>query len=60
MQPIFISVTEFAHLLGIGRTKAYELLKDVAVDSTQIGRRRLVAFESAQKFAQRSLSQGQV
>ena len=55
MQPIFISVTETALVLGLGRTKIYQLLNSGDLNSTRIGGRRLVEFASAERFARESL-----
>lgn len=51
MQPLLISVNEFATMVGIGRTKVYELIGQNAIHTKMIGRRRLISLESAQKFA---------
>ncbi|MBJ7438982.1 MAG: hypothetical protein JHD35_08175 [Sphingopyxis sp.] len=56
LKPEFISIVDFARMLGIGRTKAYERL--VHVETIYIGRRRLVARKSAQVYARSLLSQG--
>ncbi|CAN1496254.1 excise, DNA binding domain, excisionase family [Sphingomonadaceae bacterium] len=56
MQPIFISVTETASVLGLGRTKIYQLLNSGDLSSTRIGGRRLVEFASAERFARESLA----
>jgi hypothetical protein len=61
MKPKLISVTEFCAMLGIGKTKAYEILnvREVGeVASLTIGRRRLVIRSSAEKFIKRSLEKG--
>ena len=54
MEPKLISVTEFCVMLGIGRTKAYELFRS-EVDTLPIGRRRLVMLESAERFVERQI-----
>ena len=55
MQPIFISVTGTALVLGLGRTKIYQLLNAGDLRSTRVGGRRLVEFASAERFARESL-----
>jgi excisionase family DNA binding protein len=57
MKSIYISVNEFAAMLGVGRTKAYELLSNGTVQSTTLGRRRLVLRKSAQAFARSLLGE---
>ena len=58
MKPKFMSVRELCAYLGIGRTKVYELLRAGQIDSTNIGRRRMVLAKSARDFAARSMGQG--
>ena len=54
MKPKFISVADFCTMLGIGKTKAYELLKS-EVKSARVGRRRLIVRSSAISFIDRSI-----
>lgn len=56
MKPTFISVRDLCLMLGIGRTKAYELIRDEKIQTTQIGRRRMVVRKSAREFASRLLT----
>ena len=58
MKPTLISVTEFARMMGVGRTKAYEILAEGIIKSTNIGRRRLVSRKSAQVYAATLLGLG--
>ncbi|WP_083217118.1 helix-turn-helix domain-containing protein [Sphingobium sp. RAC03] len=51
VKPLFISVKDLCSLLGIGRTKAYELLSSGSIQSAHIGRRRMVYRKSAKNFA---------
>lgn len=44
------SVTDAAKALGIGRTKAYEMLNSGNLESIQIGTRRLVKVDSIRAF----------
>ncbi len=55
MNPILISVNEAASVLGLGRTKIYQLLNSGDLKSARIGARRLVEFASAERFARHSL-----
>lgn len=58
LKPELISIMDFACMLGIGRTKAYEILGRGEVETVCIGRRRLVSRKSAQAYARSLLSQG--
>jgi len=56
MKPKLISVAEFCGMLGIGKTKAYEILDEVK--SVKIGSRRLILRSSAEKLVKRSIEKG--
>jgi excisionase family DNA binding protein len=58
MKARFISVVQFATMIGVGRTKVYEILRDGEVISTHLGRRRLIDRASAQQFARRLIERG--
>lgn len=45
-EKILCSINEATKILGIGRTKLYELLNLGTLSSVRIGTRRLVKFES--------------
>ncbi len=49
-QALLISVENAATILGIGRTRTFELVMSNAVTSVKIGRRRLVVRSSLQEF----------
>lgn len=51
MDAVLCSVPEAAKALGVGRSKAYELLAVGALESTRIGRRRLVRVASVKALA---------
>jgi excisionase family DNA binding protein len=44
------SIAEACNAAGFGRTKLYELMDDGAVETTKIGRRRLVRVPSLLRF----------
>lgn len=46
MGPILVDVPTFCNLLGIRKTKAFELLRDPRIRSVRIGAKRLVLVES--------------
>lgn len=52
MEAIFCGVLEAAKALGIGKTKAYELIADGSLKQVKIGRRSVVTVESVRAFAQ--------
>lgn len=56
-KPLVVSVDEFRHLVGnIGKTLAFALLKAREVDRVKIGGRTGVAFESIERFIERSIA----
>jgi len=44
--PLTVTINEAVALIGIGRTKLYELIAEGRLETTTIGRRRLVKFTS--------------
>jgi excisionase family DNA binding protein len=50
MEPFTVSISEGCHLLGIGRTKFYELINQGHVSPIKVGRRTLVPLDSLRKF----------
>ena len=48
MEPLTITVAGVCRLLSIGRTTAYELMRDGKLETLKIGRRRLITYRSAQ------------
>lgn len=55
--PMLISVAELCRTLGIGKTKAYEIINLKLIQSRTIGRRRLVVLESVEAFARGNFAQ---
>lgn len=51
MEPLLLSIAEAARSLGVGRSKAYELIGDGQLETVTIGRRRLVKMESLKAIA---------
>lgn len=49
--PLLCSVTEAARKLGIGRSKAYDLISQGRLETVTIGRRRLVRSDSIRALA---------
>lgn len=50
MKPLYITVKDLCDLFGLGRTKAFELLRSNLIDSVLLGCRRLVSLESVEKY----------
>jgi excisionase family DNA binding protein len=48
------SVPDAARMLGIGKTKFYEMLKSGEIASMQIGKRRLVRIDSIKALIERA------
>lgn len=48
MTKLTITVDEFCDMIGIGRTKTYELMKDGTLATVAIGRRRLIKMNSVE------------
>lgn len=48
--PVLCSVSDAARILGIGKTKAYELITDGQLETVSIGTRRLVKIASIDKL----------
>jgi len=51
MEAYLTSITEAAKALGIGRSKAYQLIADGQLETVTIGRRRLVRTDSVRALA---------
>ena len=51
MRKIFCNVLETANMLGIGRSKVYELMNEGALETAKIGQRRVVRVESVTAYA---------
>ncbi|MGB3318808.1 MAG: helix-turn-helix domain-containing protein [Sphingopyxis granuli] len=52
MDPVLCSITDAARMLGIGRTKAYELIDEGSLATITIGTRRLVKVDSIKRLAE--------
>jgi hypothetical protein len=49
-RPLAVSVKSMCRLLEIGNTKAWELIRLGRVKTFQVGRKRLVVFESIERL----------
>jgi hypothetical protein len=50
-EPVLVGVGRTCDMLGIGRTKAFELIRDGLLIARKIGSRTLVETESIRRFA---------
>ncbi|MHB1209563.1 MAG: helix-turn-helix domain-containing protein [Acidimicrobiales bacterium] len=53
---LLVSVEQAAAILGIGRTRFFDLVMSHAVTSVKIGRRRLIVRSSLSEFVERLVS----
>ncbi len=51
MEAVLCSIPDAAKALGIGRSKAYELISEQKLETVTIGRRRLVRVKSVRELA---------
>jgi excisionase family DNA binding protein len=54
MDPVLCSIADAARMLGIGRTKVYELIDEGSLATITIGTRRLVKVDSIKRLAEGS------
>lgn len=54
LEPVLCSVADTARILGIGKTKAYELITDCQLETVTIGTRRLVTVASINRLVERA------
>lgn len=50
MKPVLCSIADAARILGIGKTKTYELISEEVLECVTIGARRLVKVSSINKL----------
>jgi len=49
-RPLAVRVADASRLTGIGKTKLFELIADGTLETTSIGRRRLILYRSLQRL----------
>jgi excisionase family DNA binding protein len=54
MEQLAVPIPAFTKALGIGRTKAYELIEAREVEAIKIGRRTLITVESIKALVDRA------
>ena len=52
LEPLLVTIDEALRLIGVGRTKLYELINEERLDVVKIGRRTMVRFESLKRLAE--------
>lgn len=52
MDPIFVSITDAAKALGLGRTSVYAMIGDGRLEAVKLGNRRLVTTDSIRRLAE--------
>ena len=52
-EKLLLTVSEAAEMLGLGRTKVYQLVTDGALDSVAIGRARRIPAIAVEQFVRR-------
>ena len=53
MEKLLLAIPEAAQVLGVGRSRLYELMADGDVESVHIGRRRLVPADALEAYARK-------
>lgn len=53
MKPLTVSVNEFCSLIGIRRSKAFELIRGQEVDVVRLGRKTLITMHSIEELIER-------
>lgn len=54
MEALLCSIPDAAHMLGIGRSKTYELINEGLLETFAIGTRRLVKIASVRALVERA------
>jgi excisionase family DNA binding protein len=49
-RPLAVRVADASRLTGIGKTKLFELIANGTLETTSIGRRRLILYRSLQRL----------
>jgi excisionase family DNA binding protein len=57
--PRAIGILRFCEMYGISRSKTYELLASGELESTKIGKRRLIPFDAAESWFQNARRESQ-
>lgn len=57
IQPRLVSISKTGELLGIGRTKTYELITQGQLETISIGGRRLVTLRSIDELVNSALTE---
>jgi len=58
LQPRLVSISKAGELLGIGRTKTYDLVSEKLLETLTIGTRRLVTLRSIDRLIEQAAMEG--
>jgi excisionase family DNA binding protein len=53
MEPLFVSITDAAKALSLGRTSIYQLINAGELETRKMGRRRLVMVASIKRLVEK-------
>lgn len=59
MNTITTTISRFCEMIGIGKTKTYELINDGSLETIKLGRRRLILMRSVRKLISASAETGE-
>ena len=54
-RPLAVRVSDATRLTGIGKTKLFELIADGTLETTNVGRRRLILYRSLEQLIEGSV-----
>jgi excisionase family DNA binding protein len=57
MERLLLSIEEAAEVLGVRRSTMFKLLKDGAVTTVSIGRRKLVSADECRRYAEQLIAE---
>ena len=55
--PLFVGITEAARMIGLGRSKTWELVASGDIFSVREGTRRLIPMSALNEWAQRKITE---
>ena len=56
LEPLAVRVADATRLTGIGKTKLFELIADGTLETTSVGRRRLILYRSLRQLIEGPLN----
>jgi hypothetical protein len=58
VQPLSVDINSFCQMVGIGRSKAFALIRSSEVDVVRLSRKTLVTVDSIERMLARNMVQG--